>query len=345
MRSILPTSSSSGSNPASVHPTKPVEVPPSLGSYPSPHTPREDGGGGGTELPDRSRWFHRVGDFFLGAPSSGLPLTTPSGPATDLAGGDQVTTTEETQEEPIIRWCCAFDFKRGEDNDALVEDGWRWRLQVYFTLAVVFATCWTLVAFTGVFPRWINAPARWFWVALVAAATVLALFQNSSCLRRSTAATMLHAIVHLVLFVVCVIALLVVTDWNSVPGTLPFLNVSCEGGGMLSSSGNTIVVTSFDAWVRREIALSLCLTTYFFALLLPVSRAGRWLGIVFQVTAVPAIQVRGERGGNGKSIGVTRYDMCVFPQLLLHISPCSPLYSSSKTYACPLLLPCLPAPL
>ena len=328
LRAILPTTS------ASVHPAGPL---PDLSRQGVPQ---------GAELPDRSRrWFHRVGDFFLGAPSSGLPVTTP---ATDRAGGgnqDTRTTTAETPEEPIIRWCCAFDFKRGEDNDALVEDGWRWRLQVYFTLAVVFATCWTLVAFTGVFPRWINAPARWFWVALVAAATVLALFQNSSCLRRSTAATMLHAIVHLVLFVVCVIALLVVTDWNSVPGTLPFLNVSCEGGGMLSSSGNTIVVTSFDAWVRREIALSLCLTTYFFALLLPVSRAGRWLGIVFQVTAVPAIQVRGERGGNGKSIGVTRYDMCVFPQLLLHISPCSPLYSSSKTYACPLLLPCLPAPL
>ena len=302
LRAILPTTS------ASVHPAGPLP------------DPSRQGVPQGAELPDRSRrWFHRVGDFFLGAPSSGLPVTTP---ATDRAGGgnqDTRTTTAETPEEPIIRWCCAFDFKRGEDNDALVEDGWRWRLQVYFTLAVVFATCWTLVAFTGVFPRWINAPARWFWVALVAAATVLALFQNSSCLRRSTAATMLHAISHLVFLAVCVCTLLLVdADLGTV---LSSPNASSVGGALLSLSSNTtVVVISFDAWVRREIALSLLIAPpILFALLLPTSRAGRWFGIVFQLTAVPAIQVRGEWGGGGKSVRVTRLirhvRTAVFPQL------------------------------
>ena len=311
MRSILPTSSSSGSNPASVHPTKPVEVPPSLGSYPSPHTPREDGGGGGTELPDRSRWFHRVGDFFLGAPSSGLPLTTPSGPATDLAGGDQVTTTEETQEEPIIRWCCAFDFKRGEDNDALVADGWRWRMQMFFAVGVMFATSLTLLAILGVFPRWINAFSCWFWAALAAVATVLAVFQNTSCLRRSTAATMLHVILHLVTLAMCAFTLLLDVPWDRVHSSS---NASSVGGGAPTVRDtkphlpkNQIMDAHVDAWFRGEFALSLCLSSlYFLALLLPASRAGRWFGIVFQFTGVPAIRVLSKVRGVASGVGAGR---------------------------------------
>ena len=292
MRSILPHASSS----ASVHPTTPSEVPPSLGSFPLPHTLR-DGGGGGAELADRSRWFHRAGDFFLGAPSSGLPVTTP------VAGGDQDTTRTEahTYEEPIVRWFCAFEFQRKEDNEALIEDGWRWRMQVLFAVGVMLCAVWSVIAVVD--PEdWIaSVLSLALWVALAAAATVLAVFQNSSCLRRSTAATMLHVILHLTLLAVCIITLLIDTDWDWV---LSSPNVSSVGGGTLSPlSSNTIVVTlSFDAWVRREIALYLCLTTYFTALLLPVSRGGRWLGIVFQVMVVPAIQVSGERGGGGKSV-------------------------------------------
>ena len=290
MRAILPTTS------ASVHPA---------GTLPGPSRQ-------GAELPDRSRWFQRVGDFFLGAPSSGLPVTTP---APHLAGDNKVTTTEETPEEPIIRWFCAFDFKRDEDNEALVADGWRWRMQCFFVMQV-FGTSASLFSTLGVLPRWVNTFALAFWVA--ATATVLALFQNSSCLRRSTAATMLHAISHLVFLAVCIISLFVDADLGTV---LSSPNASSVGGALSSLSSNTtVLVISFDAWVRREIVLSLLIAPpILFALLLPTSRAGRWFGIVFQLTAVPAIQVRGERGGGGKSVRVTRLirhvRTAVFPQL------------------------------
>jgi len=282
MRPILPTSTSS----ASVHPTTPVEVEnPSFGSSP----------------PLRSRWFHRVGDFFLGAPSSsGHPVTAP---ATHRAGGgvDQDSTTEEAEEEPIIRWF--FAFKRGEDNDALIADGWRWRMQAMFAIGVMLATFWTVIAIFGVLPRWIDAPSRWLWVALVAVATVLALFQNSSCLRRSTTATMLHVILHLALLAMCSYTLLVDVAWDWV---LLSSNASSVGGGapvvrdtMPRLPKNKTVNAHFDAWFRGEFALSICIGSYFLALLLPASRAGRWFGIVFQMTVVPAIRVRGGvvRGG------------------------------------------------
>ena len=286
MRPILPTPTSS----ASVHPSTPLATP-SLGSATLSSTPLNLPGdgvlqGGRVERQDRSRWFHRVGDFFLGTPSP---------------GDNQVTTTEETPEEPIIRWICAFEFKRGEDNEALVADGWRWRMQWFF-VSQVFGALTSLVAILGV-PRRANTLALTFalafWFALAATATVLAFFQNTSCLRRSTAATMLHVILHLALLAVCVCALLVDADLGAVLSSPNASSVS--GGGALSSlsSNTTVVVISFDAWIRREIALSLCLASYFFALLLPVSRGGRWLGIVFQVTAVPAIQVRGVASGVG----------------------------------------------
>ena len=309
---------------ASVYPNAPASAPsvPSAVSF----SERGEGGGEAAELPDRSRWFHRVGDFFLGAPSLDLPVTAPAvHPTLDLlvghpppltGGGDQDTTTTEahTNEVPVIRWFCAFDFQRGDDNEALVADGWRWRMQVFFAVGVMLCAVWSVIAMVD--PEdWIaSVLSLALWVALAAAATVLAVFQNSSCLRRSTAATMLHVILHLTLLAVCIITLLIDTDWDWVFSSP---NVSSVGGGTLSPlSSNTIMVTlSFDAWVRREIALYLCLTTYFTALLLPVSRGGRWLGIVFQVMVVPAIQVCGERGGGGKSVVVTRYEMCVFPQL------------------------------
>ena len=267
MRPILPTWTSS----ASVHPTTPVEVEtPSLGSSP----------------PLRSRWFHRVGDFFLGTPSSGHPVKAP---ATHRAGGGggQDSTMEEAEEEPIIRWF--FAFKRGEDNDALVADGWRWRMQVMFAMCGMLATFFTVLAIFGVLPRWIDAPSRWLWggpaavatvwVALAAVATVLAVFQNSSCLRRSTTATMMNVILHLALLAMCVNTLLV--------------------DGSPAVPENKIVDAQFDAWFRGEFALSMCLGSYILALLLPASRAGCWFGIVFQVTVVPAIRVRGVVGGGG----------------------------------------------
>ena len=255
------------------------------------------GGGGGTELSGRGRWIHRVGDYFLGAPPSGLPVTTPT---TDLADGDQdTTTTEEAHEDPTIRWFCGFGFKRGEDNEALVADGWRWRMQGFF-LSQGFGALISLVAILGGPPRWIYTFALAYWFAFTATATVLAFFQNSSRLRRCTAATMLHVIFHLAILATCVCTLLTDTDWDWV---LSSPNASSIDGGALSPALSRRVDAwrdgvPFDAWIRREITLSVCLSSYFCALLLPESRTGRWLGIAFQVVAVPAIQVRGERGGD-----------------------------------------------
>ena len=276
MRAILPTTS------ASVHPDGPLPDP-------SQSSRR------GAELPVRSRWFERVGDFFFGAPSSGINT-----PAPHLAGADdQVTTTEETPEEPIIRWFCAFDFKRGEDNEALVADGWRWRVQIFLATCVMIGAGWGVLAML-VLPRWVNGVVPVMCVAVAAVATVLAFFQNSSRLRRCTAATMLHAIFHLALLATCVCTLLTDTDWDWV---LSSPNASSIDGGALSPALSRRVDAwrdgvPFDAWIRREITLSVCASAYFCALLLPESRTGRWLGIAFQVVAVPAIQVRGERGGD-----------------------------------------------
>jgi len=264
------------------------------------------GGGGGTELSGRGRWIHRVGDYFLGAPPSGLPVTTPT---TDLADGDQdTTTTEEAHEDPTIRWFCGFGFKRGEDNEALVADGWRWRMQGFF-LSQGFGALISLVAILGGPPRWIYTFALAYWFAFTATATVLAFFQNSSCLRRSTAATMLHVILHLVLLAVCVSVLLIDADLGAVFSTPNASSLTDDRVQQLvrefiperlRSPQTTVVVISFDAWIRRElVTLLICLCSFFFALLLPVSRGGRWFGIVFQVTAVPAIQVRGVASGVG----------------------------------------------
>ena len=313
MRAILPTTS------ASVHPVCP---------HPGPSRQ-------GAELPDRSGWFHRVGDFFLGVHSPGLNT-----PAPHLAVNDQVTTTEETPEEPIIRWFCAFDFKRGEDNEALVADGWRWRVQIMLATCVMLCAGWGVTAIL-VFPRWVNGVVPVMCVAVAAMATVLAFFQNSSRLRRCTAATMLHVIFHLAILATCVCTLLTDTDWDWV---LSSPNASSIDGGALSPALSRRVDSwrdgvPFDAWIRREITLSVCASAYFCALLLPESRTGRWLGIAFQVVAVPAIQVRGERDGGVKSVVVTRYGMCVFPQLYSDTS--SYILLPALRYTCPPNL-CLP---
>ena len=281
---------------ASVYPNAPASAPsvPSAVSF----SERGEGGGEAAELPDRSRWFHRVGDFFLGAPSLDLPVTAPAvHPTLDLlvghpppltGGGDQDTTTTEahTNEVPVIRWFCGFDFQRKEDNEALAKDGWRWRTNLVFVNGVGGAILMSIAAMIHALPIGFGGSLLSFWSTLAAELVLFALLHNSSYIGHTTAATILSIIAHLGLTSMCVCFLLVDTEWDWAP-----LSPSTNGSTPFATE-NTIE-KAFDVWVRGAMVMPSTIVTFYFALLLPTSRVGRWVAIVYQLTALPALQVCG----------------------------------------------------
>ena len=307
MRSILPISTSS----ASVHPSTPLETP-SLGSETLPSSLPDAqagvqgdgglrGGGGRVELPDRSRWFHRLSDYFLGPPAASRPraawgrtagAAAPPPPVPPAGGGDDATTTPVYHEEPSIN-LLTFAFRSDGDNEALAADGWRWRWAVFFKLvAFVFVVSSLGLLLSPTAPE-VGAISA-ILATVAAIAPILALHQNSSYAylqRKQTVATIITAIVHLGYLGALCSTVFVGVNWTWVVSQ----NVSCVGqsvGEDTPSSGQG-VDTDLDTWFRQTVVKTIQFASLFTALLLPTSRGARWVGIVFQLTVVPAAQVRG----------------------------------------------------
>jgi hypothetical protein len=210
-------------------------------------------------------------------------------------GGDNATTAPAyTHEEPSISSLFTFAFR--SDNEALAADGWRWRWAVYFKLMVFVLPLACLVLFLSSSSQgWVvGVFSAIFTVSVAAIAPILALHQNSSYAylqRKQTVATIITAMVLLGYLGALCSSLFVGVNWTWVVSQ----NVSCVGqsvGEDTPSSGQG-VDTDLDTWFRQTVVKTIQFASLFTALLLPTSRGARWVGIVFQLTVVPAGQVRG----------------------------------------------------
>ena len=110
------------------------------------------------------------------------------------------TSAPEQDDYPFqsaIEWF-ALGFKRDEDNEALAASGWRWRAG---GLLVSF-TAFTMLETVSVLSGMATPPvAVVMWLGLVSIATVLAMDRVRALnLRRTTAATILHGLAHMVAF-------------------------------------------------------------------------------------------------------------------------------------------------
>ena len=320
MLSILPTSTSSGP----VHPSTPLENP-SLGSATLPSSLPDvqgdgglRGGGGRVELPDRSRWSHRMSDYFLGPPAASRPRTAwgrtagaaaPPPSVPPAGGGDEATTTPAYHDEPSIS-LLTFAFRSDGDNEALAADGWRWRLVVYFKMLAVFVVMSGLELFLS--PQgWVVGVISVALGSAAAIASILAFHQNSSYAylqRKQTVATIITAIVLLGYLGALCSSVFVGVDWHLIISQ----NVSCVRGCGLRQSAVKILV----------------LGPVFNALLLPTSRGARWVGIVFQLTVAPAAQVSGgcvECGVGTPGRGKGCWQGCLTPyvQRLVRVPVCT----------------------
>ena len=263
-------------------------------------------GGGRVELPDRSRWSHRVSDYFLGPPAASRPraawgrtagAAAPPPSAPPAGGGDDATTTPGYHEKPSIS-LFTFAFRSDGDNEALAADGWRWRWAFYFKLvAFVFVPAsLVLLLLSSSSPGWIAGAIFACLASVAAIAPILALHQNSSYAylqRKQTVATIITATVLLGYLGAFCSSVFVGVNWTCVVSQ----NVSCVGQGVGEGTGTPSsaqgVDNDLDTWFRQSVVKALQISPLFTALVLPTSRGARWVGIVFQLTVAPAAQVSG----------------------------------------------------
>jgi hypothetical protein len=128
--------------------------------------------------------------------------------------------------------------------------------------------------------------------SMAAIAPILALHQNSSYLqRKQTVATIITAIVQLGSLGALCSSVFVGVHWTCVVSQ----NVSCVGQGVGEGTPSLAqgVDKDLDTWFRQSAVKILQLSPLLTALLLPTSRGARWIGIIFQLTVVPAAQVSG----------------------------------------------------
>ena len=108
------------------------------------------------------------------------------------------TSAPEQDDYPFqsaIQWF-ALGFKRDEDNEALAASGWRWRAGGF----LVSFTAFTMLETVSVLNGMATPPiAVVMWLGLISIATVLAMDRVRALnLRRTTAATVLHGLAHMV---------------------------------------------------------------------------------------------------------------------------------------------------
>ena len=240
-----------------------------------------------------------MSDYFLGPPAASRPRTAwgrtagaaaPPPPVPPAGGGDDATTTPACHEDPSIS-LLTFAFRSDGDNEALAADGWRWRWAVYFKMVVVFVVSGSLGLLLSP-PGWVAGAIFASLASVSAIAPILALHQNSSYLqRKQTVATIITAIALLGSLGALGSTVFVGVNWTCVVSQ----NVSCVGQGVGEGTPSSAqgVDKDLDIWFRQSAAKAVLLGPLFTALLLPTSRGARWVGIVFQLTVVPAAQVRG----------------------------------------------------
>jgi len=186
-----------------------------------------------------------------------------------------------------------FSFRSDGDNEALAEGVRRWRWAVFFIMVGLMVVMSSLVLLLSP-PGWVAGVISAGLAIVAAIVPILALHQNSSYAylqRKQTVATIITAIVHLGYLGALCSTVFVGVDWTCVVSQ----NVSCVGQGVgedtpSSAQGGD---KDLDTWFRQSAVKTVLLGPLFTALLLPTSRGARWVGIVFQLTVVPAAQVRG----------------------------------------------------
>jgi hypothetical protein len=177
----------------------------------------------------------------------------------------------------------ALRFLEGESDEALAADGWRWRAfsLLAFTACVFVASLVPTVAatirnngdarssfFTG-------GPVFWM-IGFITIGVILAIDHRfAGCLRRMTVATVLHAVVHLLLVLIIGGNLFADATWTA--------NNHHEGGGWnVTLSPYVSPQTQF---FRQDMALlNLYTHPILIASFMPTSLAGRWIGLVLQAT-------------------------------------------------------------
>ena len=174
------------------------------------HAPRQTTGGthpGGTT---RTSLCSRVIHAFLGPP--------PSVPTQKTAPDDHVAAAEHGHS---IRG--ALVFKRSEDDEALSEDGFRWRAGAFAVCLCAGLTLTTLhglisIDMDQIYSARADMVQILVWVMGATLTGLILVLNQRYKMRRSTSASLLHAVAHVGVLTLVSFVLLSGTSWTPIDG-------------------------------------------------------------------------------------------------------------------------------
>ena len=171
------------------------------------HAPRQTGGphpGGTNHISLCSRVIHA----FLGPPS---PVPTQKADPDDHGGAVAAAEHGHSIRGPLV-------FKRSEDDEAFSDDGFRWRAGAFAVCLCTGLTFTTLhQILIWVTHRRLSGQILVWAVAAALTGLILVLNQRYK-MRRSTSATLLHAVTHLGVLTLISFVLFSGTSWTSIDG-------------------------------------------------------------------------------------------------------------------------------